>query len=174
MTNKQTPNNSIPETIKVEGLRLAFKEMQSLYTQRQENAANLDGKAETILGSASLILSLITTLQLILSGTDQPWFYWFGLIVVFLLYLGMIVTTLFALTPRAYATPIAASWEVLDRRLFQATEEKALLTLIKAYIDRVNEISPIIDKKANLVRRATVLLALIVCLLVILSMVIAK
>ena len=166
-------STSIPDNVTVEGLRLALEEMRMLYEQRFESSDALDKKAGTLLSSASLVLSIVTTLQLTQSGPDQPWFYWFGLFLAFGLYIGMITLTVIAITPKTYTTPIKADWNVLDQRLFQNDEQHALLNLIKAYMDRNNASKTIIKRKANQIRWAGGLLAIIVVLLSLLSLVIA-
>lgn len=174
MNDKHISNSSIQNNISVENLKLALEEMQSLYSWGQEASDELNNKAGTILGSASLILSLITTLQLTLSGTNQPWFYWLGLGIVFLLYLAMIILTLLTMFPRTYTTPIKASWEVLNEHLFQPTEKQALLNLISAYKNHIKANKVIGAQKAKLVMWSTILMALLVCLLVLLSLVVAR
>ena len=170
MSNEQTPDNSITQNVTTEGLKLTLEEMRRLYTQRQAAADKLDDKAGTILGSASLILTLITTLQLTLLGPDQPWYYWLGLAVAFTLYLVMILLTLLAFSPRTFTTPIKASWDILREKLFVVTEEEALLNLISAYEDQINNNKKILTQKARFVAIAIVLLGLIVIMLLGLSL----
>ena len=167
-------NASITESRNLESLRLALEEMRLLYERRSKSAASLDQKAGTILGAASLVLSLVTTLQLTLLGADQPWFYWVGLGAVFILYIVMISLTIWAMEPTVYPTPIKANWETLDRRLFRVDQKEAILTMIRAYKDRNNTIKSILAKKALKVRRAGRLLAAIALILTTLSLVAAR
>ena len=161
----------VPGSVTLEGLRLALEEMRRLYEQRFESADKLDEKAATLLGSASIILSLVSTLQLTLTGTDQPFFYWILLVVALLLYIGLIVLTVWAISPTTYQSPIKADWDVLDKRLFQQDEKQALLTLIKAYKDQVIANKEVNDRKAVKVKLAGVSLAAMVIVLTFLSLI---
>jgi len=179
--NNETKNSmassgkaSIPESVTVEGLKLALEEMRRLYDHRFDSADTLDQKAGTILGSATLVLSLVTTLQLTLAGPSQPWFYWAGLALAFGLYVVMIVLTVWAMEPIAYPTPIKAEWQLLDRRLFRVEYRQALLTMIKAYKDRTITIGAILRCKSLKVRLAIWFLAAIVVVLTLLSLVAAR
>lgn len=169
-----TSELSITESRDLESLKLALDEMRLLYKHRSESSARLDQKAGTLLGAGSLVLSLVTTLQLTLLGFGQPWFYWVGLGIVFILYIAMISLTIWAMEPTVYQTPIKAEWDTLDRRLFRVKQKEAILTMIKAYKDRNNSTKLILEKKAIKVRGAGRLLAAIALMLTTLSLVAAR
>jgi len=175
ITQSQGDVNSIPpekldSQLDKESLRIALHEMRALLQQRFEAADALDRKADALLGTASLVLTLVSTLQLALLGPGTSWLYWLGLVSAFVLYLALIALVSSTLMPESYTTPIQARWEVLDEYLFQRREEDALLTLISGYVEQITANRQILERRVARIRIAWRLLPAIVVILFLLSL----
>src|SRR5438034_157728 len=87
---------------------LALEEMRRAFHEHSTASDVLDQKSSALLSSASLILGLFGILQLTLLKPGQSPWYWAGLGVAVLLYIGMIVLSTNALIPRSFKLPIEA------------------------------------------------------------------
>lgn len=146
--------------------RLVLEELRNVLTHQFEAGDALDGKLKELLGTASLILSLVTTLQVIAGIEHIGWLYWISLSCVLVLYVSLIIVILRGLRPMQYHAPIPSNWDEIEDRFFDLNEDVALDLLIVNYLEYSKENRTPLDYKAAKVRQASILLVLIVLTLV--------
>ena len=147
---------------------LALKEVYHIYTRYDADATQLDTKVGGLLSSSSLILTLFGVLQLNLVNNAQPKLYQELLILVVVLYLTLVVLTLLALIPQGYKTVFQENWEGVNKSILQPDDPT--IQLIANYLDRIKYNKGINDRKAKLLKIATIVFALLIVLIVIMSL----
>jgi len=147
--------------------KMAIEELRRLYEIHSKSADSLDSKAGTILGSASLIVSLFTILKLDLTQPSQNWYYIIAVILIFLTYIFLIIKTIFAIRPQEYSTPLDHT--EMEEILQNQTIENASQSLIIGYRNAIASILNVIKKRSDHLLHASYSLAVIVILLIITS-----
>jgi len=149
--------------------RLILDELRTTLSIQFDNADGLDGKLKQLLSSASLILSLVTTLQ-ITTGIEQiGWPYLIGLIITLAQYIVLIAIVVYGLRPITYHAPIPPDWDEMANRYFGEDEDKVLSTLISTYIEALDKNDIPLARKARMFVRASILLVTIVITLAIIG-----
>ena len=151
--------------------RLVLKELQNTLSAQLSSAGDLDGKLKQLLNSASLILSIVTTLQITTGIGHIGWLYLIGLSVALSLYVYLIVVIMRGLKPVDYYAPIPRSWDEIAERYFDQDESAALSVLISTYLDSIDKNNSIITNKSQTVKTAATLLVIIVVTLLIMGIV---
>jgi hypothetical protein len=142
---------------------LALDEVRSLNSFQFDSGDALDQKGSSLFGSASLILTLITTIVVSIGwGDTQVPLYWIALGVASLLYLIMTVVFLVNIGPRKYKTPLVADRDVIGREILDREGEEPILALVGGYIDAIEHNQDVNDAKKVAVWVMLVLLPLIV------------
>lgn len=151
--------------------RLVLAELRSTLSAQYSNADGLDSKLKQLLSSASLILSIVTTLQ-ITTGIKQVGLpYLIGLAVALLLYAILITFIMRALRPMTYYAPIPPKWDDIAKHYFGKDEDTALSQLISTYLDALEKNDAPLTYKTRMVNFASVLLVLIVIVLLLMGVV---
>ena len=145
---------------------LVLDELRNVLEHQFDAADGLDSKLKELLGAASLILALVTTLQITTSVEKIGWPYLIGLVIVLVLYVVLIVVILRGLRPMTYKAPIPSNWDEIAERFFDLDEDAALELLIANYLKCSQENNTPINKKAYKIRLASILLVLIVFVLI--------
>lgn len=169
---KQPPASSArPEPPQPIAKRLVLAELQNALTRQFDAADALDSKLKQLLASASLILSIVTTLQVTTGIQQIGWIYLIGLATALILYAVLIIAVLRGLRPMAYYSPIPSKWDEIDERFFGEDEDSALNLLISNYLKYMEDNVKPLEHKASAVRRASFLLVLIVVSLLFMGLV---
>jgi hypothetical protein len=96
--HKEQPLSSTPSLGQVPpepaAKRLVLGELQNLLEHQYQSSDALDSKLKGLLGSVSLILALITTLQVATGVAQIGWCYWVGLVLVLALYISLVIVIL--------------------------------------------------------------------------------
>jgi hypothetical protein len=150
--------------------RLVLEELRDVLTRQFEAGDALDSKLKELLGAASLILSLVTTLQVIGGIGRIGRLFWILTAFVMLLYVVLIFVIMRALRPMGYHSPIPSDWDEIEDRFFDLCEDAALELLIVNYLEYSERNNAPLKYKARMVRWASFLLAGIVLLLVVVGL----
>jgi len=151
--------------------RLILDELRTTLSAQFNNADGLDGKLKQLLSSASLILSIVTALQ-ITTGIEQiGWFYLTVLVFALVLYAALVIVIVRGLRPMTYHSSIPTDWDEIADRYFGEDEDEALSTLISTYLDALDKNDIPINHKARMVTFASRLLVAIVLTLIILGII---
>jgi hypothetical protein len=150
--------------------RLVLAELRDVLTRKHEAADALDDKLKNLLESATLVITIVTTLQIATGASQAGWIYWLILIVTLGVYVALIITTLRGLRPMDYHSPIPSTWEEIAKRFFALDEDAALDLVIANYLKYNKENNAPLDLKARKVRVASYLLAAIVVLLMVMGL----
>jgi hypothetical protein len=138
---------------------------------RQHEAADaLDDKLKNLLESATLVLTIVTTLQIAAGASQAGWIYWPILIVTLGVYAALILTILRGLQPMDYHSPIPPTWKEIDERFFALDEDAALELMIANYLEYNEKNNAPLSLKARQVRIASYLLTAIVVLLMVMGL----
>jgi hypothetical protein len=150
--------------------RLVLEELRDVLTHQFEAGDALDSKLKELLSAASLILSIVTTLQITTGVGHIGWFYWCTLVLALVLYVALILVTLRGLQPIEYHSPVPANWDEIEERFFDLGEAAALDLLIVNYLEYSAMNNGPLKNKVRKVQQASRLLALIVILLVVMGL----
>ena len=145
--------------------RLVLDELRRSLGQQLNAADGLDSKLRQLLSSASLILSLVTVLQITTGIAQADWPYLTGLVAVLILYVALIVVILRGLRPMTYSLPIPSNWDEIEERFFALEEDAAIELLISNYLAYSPKTAENLKYKSDMVRWASVLLVMIVVVL---------
>jgi hypothetical protein len=148
-------------------LRLALDEQRRAFDKVDSSADALDQKLQALFGSASLIISLIGTLQIAILRDTAGVLFWVILGVVALLYSVMVIIILVGLQPLEYYEPTFSNWNTLDARLFHKPERDAVLLQIALYLDYIELNKEINNGKIAKIRWAAGLFGLILLILLV-------
>lgn len=116
------------------GKRHVLEEQRRAFDQVSDTGEALDRKLQSLLNSASLIISLVGTIQLVALKQIGGWLFWIILIIALLLYIGMVAVILRGLRPLEYLNPISRDWKELAYQYFGESEDQVLSTLIYNYL----------------------------------------
>ena len=152
-TNRPTP---------LSGKRLVLDELRNALSAQLNSADDLDDKLKQLLNSASLILALVTTLQITRSIEHIGWPYLTAMSIAFILYAILIIQTISGLRPSNYYIPISFSWDEIAHRYFHLNEADALSLLISTYLKTLPKNAKRLSRKSKAVRNASTLLVLLV------------
>jgi len=151
--------------------RLVLTELRSTLSAQMSNVDGLDSKLRQLLNSASLILSIVTALQ-ITTGIRQNGLLYLGLLVIALvLYVWLIVVIIRGMRPLFYNAPIPPKWEDIKEHYFGKDEEAALDSLIVTYLAALDKNDIPLNYKAKKVKQASILMVSIVLVLIIMGIV---
>lgn len=141
--------------------RLVLQELRVTWAHQIETSDALDSKIVNLLGSASLIISLMVTLQTAIDiRHGVP--YWVGFFTVLTMYGGLLFVTLKALRPTNFYTPIPSTWEEVHERYFGLNESDATDLLISTHLEMIARNVHPLRLKSRHVKIAAALLAVIV------------
>jgi hypothetical protein len=135
--------------------RLVLEEQRRAFDSISNAAGTLDNKLQALLGSASLIISLLSTIQIATLRETAGWLFWLGLVVIAALYIWMVYIIIGGLKPLEYFTPIPNTWEQLTDEYFAVSENTALNQQISNYLDYGERNRTLNFQKIKAVHRAT-------------------
>jgi hypothetical protein len=134
-------------------------ELRQRYDGQRSTWDDLDNKIGTLFGAGSLLLSIVSALEL---GKLQPsplsWAVWGPVAVAGMLYGLMVFVLLRAYFPANYRYPIKSDWNWLGPEIYQRQDEKLLLRLISQYLEAIKDNDRQIKGKGTAVKQATILL----------------
>jgi len=158
--------------------RLVLEELRNVLARKAESADALDGKLKAVLSTASIVITLITALD-VTTAARRSWLVWVGLIVILVLYVILMVRLSSGLSPITYEWPIPSgeqstspgvearidvAWAEIKEKYFDRNEDEALEQLIVTYLHCINTWRSPLESKARTLKGAIWLLTAIVIL----------
>lgn len=156
-----------PEDLDVSTLRLVLEEQRRAFDKVDTSADALDQKFQALFGSASLIISLVSTIQVAVLRQEAGLLFWLILVVAVLLYGAMVFFILIGLRPLEYYEPIYSNWDWLNQKFFHKTENAAISLQIALYVDYIEANRALNQKKIRWLNIAALLFAAILMVLLI-------
>lgn len=147
--------------------KLVLEEQRRAFDAVGSAASALDTKLQALFGSASLIISLVSTIQIAVLRQSGGALFWFGLASIVALYIWMVNVVITGLTPLEYYTPISNSWDELDEQYFTVSENEAYDQQISNYLRYTEANRALNFDKIRSVSRATNLFRIILVLLLV-------
>ena len=126
------------------GLKISVDEATNNLNAQFDGVEATKSTARTVLSTASLIIALISILNLddtpLESGHLQ--IYQIGMILVILIYGILLFSSLSVLMPIEMNRPIASEWKEFEEHFFKKDEERVLAEQLNAYINahKLNEV----------------------------------
>jgi hypothetical protein len=146
---------SVQSEPNVNNKRLVLEEQRRAFDSIGAAAGVLDGKLQALLGSASLIISLVSTIQITVLRQSGGWLFWMGLAVVIALYIWMVSIITGGLKPLEYLVPISNSWEELTEQFFEVDDNEGINQQISNYLMYTEQNRELNFQKIKAVHRAT-------------------
>ncbi len=115
--------------------RMVLEEQRRAFDSIGAASSILDAKLQALLGSASLIISLVGTVQIAVLRQTGGWAFWLGLAVIISLYIWMVNVIIGGLKPLEYLTPISNDWDQLTEQFFDVDENEGLNQQISNYLE---------------------------------------
>ena len=156
-----------PDELDINTLRLVLEEQRRAFDKVDTSADALDQKFQALFGSASLIISLVSTIQVAVLRQDAGPLFWLVLVVAVLLYAAMVFFILIGLRPLEYYEPIYSNWDWLNQKFFHKNENAAISLQIALYVDYIEANRALNQKKVRWLNIATVLFAAILLVLLV-------
>ena len=152
------------------GKRLVIDELRRAFDKLDKASDVLDGKLQTLLVAASVIVVVAGTLQFAQLSTFQRLggLFWLILLVIIGLYGYLFYIVLTALHTGTFNNPISPNWRELNQRYFSESEDTTLDRLIADYL---NCLKPFVDanfKKSQAFDDALKLFVVIVVVMLVL------
>jgi hypothetical protein len=155
------------------GYQVAISEMQKYLDGQYQSVSAVKNVVEQILGAASLIIAIIGALQLF-NARIQPQYQaiYNGLIVVtVILYIVLIASSIWVLSPTEVKGPISADWDELYKGYVGHENEIDILKQqLSNYLNAIKLNDPIIIKRSRRTWIPAILLPVIVILVFSLSL----
>ena len=155
------------DELDVNTLRLVLEEQRRAFDKVDASADSLDQKLQALFGSASLIISLVGTVQIAVLRAEAGLFFWGVMILAVLLYGTMVIVILVGLRPLEYYEPTYSNWDLLNERFFHQIESDAITQQIALYVDYIEANRALNQAKIRWLNIAAVLFAVILMMLLI-------
>jgi hypothetical protein len=157
----------------ISGLQVSIDEMQKTLERVLASMDAIKNTARSTLSSASLILALVSLLQILAPTVQVRWvtLYGFGLALVAVLYLVLIGLCVYSLAPVSMIGPVAPEWQALRDAFTGKCEQDILLTRLGGLINAIHQNRPIVQKYSRMVTLASSLLPALVLLLLLLALI---
>src|SRR5437867_3701286 len=121
------------------GKRYVLDEQRRTFDQVADSGEALDRKLQALLGSASLIISLVGTIQLVALRQTGGLVFWAFVVPELVLFIVMVILIVRGLRPLVYLNPIADNWRELAILFFDEPEDRVLGTLIYNYLNVIEK-----------------------------------
>lgn len=158
--------NSSP--FRIENMQQTLALLEQHLEKNLEYVDQLDDKAKSIISGGSLLLGIITGLQLIRIDEPVPPTYT-GLLAIGLIFYALtIIAALTALNPQKHMRPVEARWEVVTS-YWHLDDYYLLAQLTSDYIEAIETNLGILEDKATALRNSAIFFAVTVISLIILG-----
>lgn len=155
-------------------LVIALAEMEKTFERQLASFEVIKTTVRALLSSASLIVALVSALQIFASPIFSPgWLicYRIGLLLAGCLYVALISLCSKALWPVAPVLPLACEWDVLTTAYRDLSEHDRLSKQLSAVLNAIDLNRPLIKRYVMFSMAATALLPLIVVILLLLALI---
>ena len=149
---------------------VSLEEMKNFLTLQFSGITAIKNTARVILGTTSVIIAMIGTLQIFRPVPDDVIrVYLLLIILVIILYLILIILCVLVLSPLDLHGPIDPSWDTLKKYIIGQHGEELVKIQISAYLNAISLNDKILNKRKNQMLIASIILPIIVIFLIILG-----
>lgn len=155
------------------GMQAALDEVEKAYTNQLSSMDAIKSTTRSILSSASLIVSLISTLQLFTSKVAPEWLIWYraGVGLIAFLYIILILLCIIVLVPTNMFGPVSLNWKVLVETFDKKKEKDVIDMRVSALINAIDLNRPNVRRASRLTLVTCIILPIIVITLILLAMI---
>lgn len=143
----KTPNNY--------DVKVALEEAKLSLEKQFEGVVVFRDGCKTILGSASLVVTVVGSIQTLRQATpiNTEWFN--AILVISLILFGLVVAgCIWVISPKPLKTPIKPTWEEYQSTFFGKEERDILKQSLSSYINAIELNNPMINR-ASIVTKLT-------------------
>lgn len=157
----------------IEGLRLAVEEMKATLDRQFEGIQSIKNTSRIVFGTSSLIISLMSTFQIVypIIPSEYTSFFNLGVVTSLIGYVVMITCCLYVLLPKRIFEPIKPNWETLIALFVDQSEQDIYRNKLSAYLNAIELNEPIIARHRILTMISSAILVLIVIVLLSLTLI---
>ena len=145
-----------------DGLKIAIEEMKKNLTAQFEGLDAIKISARTIFGAGSLIISIISAFEL--GKMKQSWY----LLLFLIFYILLVILCIYILSPVKMDLPVKSDWDEIYES-FMGEKIPVLRTWLYSYINTIQKNKTILTIRAYLTILASIILATIVVLIILMS-----
>ncbi len=149
--------------------KIVLEELRRAFDKTYASSDMLDAKLQNLFNFASIILPVISSVELLIFHGRVAIIYWVLLIIALIAYIIAYLEVKIGLNPVTYQFPISNNWEELNIKYFNSTEEKLLDQLIDSHIRVMEKVEMQNAIKVKAVKIVSFLIMAIVILLVIIA-----
>lgn len=147
------------------GRQAALEEMQGVWKRQYESLDTVKSTAKTIMGYSSLLLGLIGVLQLSGLFSSLSGLYVFLAVTTAVAYIVLVCICVTIINMTVFYGPILSDWKMLDKQLFNKTDNKLLEQRIADYLCAIEKNNEVLKKRVEMLNFAIILFPVIIALL---------
>lgn len=147
---------------------VSIQEMSTALQRQHEGIDAIKKTATTYLQIASLVVALISGLQLSNSNRLLIAPYRYIFISIFLFYIFAVSITILVILPTRIEGPISPKWEILQEQFLDKKDRDVLVRQLSAIVNAIEKNMPILEKLAKQTKTAGISFGLILVSLFIL------
>lgn len=154
-------------------LKIPLEEMQKLHAEQKSSFDAIKTTIRAVLSAASLIISMVSALQIYTNriAPEWAWFYGLGVALAIILYAALVIVCVMGLWPVHVKNPIDANWDILTTDYKELTEQEAIRKHLSTVLNAIELTMPLVTRYKRLSIIALVLLPLIVSILLLLTLI---
>lgn len=144
-----------------------LEEAQSYYNSQIRSFDVLRDHAKTILGVASVLVSIFATFGKLSNSISQSGYYGIIIISIVIIYIWLIIKSLVGVIPRRIHYPIFPEYEEYKKAFLGKDEKDIIKQKLSNYLNIIPKNEMIIQERRSLEKLITIQLAIIVVLILI-------
>jgi hypothetical protein len=155
----------------IDYLKVPLHYMRRTLDRQVDGIDTIKATVRSVLGSASLIVSLVAALQILSPGVapEWAWLYRMGIGLAAGLYVALIVACALALWPTTVFGPIKVDWDVLSTEYQMLNEEEIMSKDLSSLLNTIQLNTPIVNRYKRYQQIAVAILPVIVLMLLLLA-----
>jgi hypothetical protein len=157
--------------VRLQNMRAMLRILEAHIERGYKDFDTLDNKARANIAAASLLLSFVTSFQLLGPGNAVPPIYWLILITILALYSLMIIISIRVVLPEDYRWPVPADWKVVTDYWDFETEEAYLAQITSDTIAAIEHNQLTTNRKVYNLKTSSTLFGMIVAGLVVMALI---
>ncbi len=158
--------------MKTDYLKIPLHYMRRTLDRQVDGIDTIKATVRSVLGAASLIVSLVAALQILTPGIapEWDWLYRAGIGLAAGLYVVLITACALALRPTNVFGPILSDWDELTTAFKGLDEKESISKELSSVLNAIELNTPIVRRYARLQQIAVTILPLIVLALLLLAL----
>ena len=155
------------------GIQVCIEEMQKTLERVLASMDTIKNTARSTLSSASIILALVSALQILSPRIQAPWVpvYGIGLAIIAIAYVILVALCVYVLAPVSMIGPVSPEWSALKEAFTDKDQQEIMLLRLGGLINAIDQNKPIVKHYSRLSIIASALLPALVGFLLLLALV---